>query len=32
VNKDPEAAIFEVCDYYIEADAVETIRELAAKL
>ncbi len=32
VNKDPEAAIFEMCDYYLEADAVETIKELASKL
>lgn len=32
VNKDPEAPIFEMCDYYLEADAVETIKELSAKL
>lgn len=32
VNKDPEAPIFEMCDYYLEADAVETIKELTAKL
>lgn len=32
VNKDPEAPIFEMCDYYLEADAVEVIKELTAKL
>jgi electron transfer flavoprotein alpha subunit len=32
VNKDPEAPIFEMCDYYLEADAIETIKELTAKL
>lgn len=32
VNKDPEAPIFEMCDYYLEADAVETIKALEAKL
>lgn len=32
VNKDPEAPIFEMCDYYLEADAVETIKELSARL
>lgn len=32
VNKDPEAPIFEMCDYYLEADAVETIKQLEAKL
>lgn len=32
VNKDPEAPIFEMADYYLEADAVETIRALTEKL
>lgn len=32
VNKDPEAPIFEMCDYYLEADAVETIKALEEKL
>ena len=32
VNKDPEAPIFEMCDYYLEADAVETIKALEEQL
>lgn len=32
VNKDPEAPIFEMCDYYLEADAGEVLRELTDKL
>ena len=32
VNNDPEAPIIEVCDYWLEADAVETIEELIRKL
>lgn len=32
VNNDPEAPIFEVSDYYLVADAVETIKELERKL
>lgn len=32
VNKDSEAPIFEMSDYYLEADAVEVIKELTAKL
>ena len=32
VNKDAEAPIFEMCDYYLVADAVEVIQELTAKL
>ena len=32
VNKDNEAPIFEMCDYYLEADAVDTIKELTEKL
>lgn len=32
VNKDPEAPIFEMCDYYLEADALEVIQELTQKL
>ncbi len=32
VNKDPEAAIFEMCDYYLEADAGEVLRELTDKV
>lgn len=32
VNKDPEAPIFEVADYGLVADAMQTIRELKEKL
>ncbi len=32
INNDPEAPIIEVCDYWLEADAVETIKEMMAKL
>lgn len=32
VNKDPEAAIFEMADYFLEADAVSVIKELTDKL
>lgn len=32
VNKDAEAPIFEMSDYYLEADAVEVIKELTEKL
>lgn len=32
VNKDAEAPIFEVSDYYLEADAVDVIKELTEKL
>ncbi len=32
INNDPEAPIIEVCDYWLEADAVETIKALMAKL
>ncbi len=32
VNKDPEAPIFEVADYGLVADAMDTIRQLYAKL
>lgn len=32
VNKDAEAPIFEMSDYYLEADAVEVIKELTNKL
>ena len=32
VNKDPEAPIFEMCDYYLEADAGEVLRQLTDKL
>ncbi len=32
VNKDPEAQIFEMADYYLEADAADVIRELTEKL
>lgn len=32
VNKDPEAPIFEMSDYYLEADAVDVIKELTEKL
>ena len=32
INNDPEAPIIEVCDYWLEADAVETIKELMVKL
>ena len=31
VNTDPEAPIIDVCDYWLEADAVETIKALYAK-
>lgn len=32
VNKDAEAPIFEMSDYYLEADAVEVIKELTDKI
>ena len=32
VNKDPEAPIFECSDYYLEADALDVIKELTEKL
>lgn len=32
VDKDPEAPIFEICDYGLVADGAETCRELMAKL
>ena len=32
VNNDPEAAIFEMCDYGLVADAAEVVSELTAKL
>ena len=32
VNKDNEAAMFDYADYYLEADAVEVIKELTSKL
>ena len=32
VNKDPEAPIFEMADYYLESDAVDVIKELTDKL
>ncbi len=32
INNDPEAPIIEVCDYWLEADAVDTIKEMMAKL
>ena len=32
VNKDNEAAMFDYADYYLEADAVEVIKELTLKL
>ena len=32
INNDPEAPIIEVCDYWLEADAVDTINEVIAKL
>ena len=31
-DKDPEAPIFEICDYGLVADGAETCRELTAKL
>ncbi len=32
INNDPEAPIIEVCDYWLEADAVDSIKEMMAKL
>ncbi len=32
VNNDPEAPIFEMCDYGLVADAAEVVKELTAKL
>lgn len=32
VNTDPEAPIIDVCDYWLQADAVETIKALEEKL
>ncbi len=32
VNNDPEAPIFEMCDYGLVADAADVVKELAAKL
>ncbi len=32
VNKDEEAPIFEMCDYYLLADAAEVLKELTQKL
>ena len=32
VNTDPEAPIIDVCDYWLEADAVQTLEALYKKL